>query len=290
MFNFNTYFIRRAAIAGAILFSVSSASAQWSQAGAVVYYTGGPVGVGTSSPAAILHASTGSQVQSIFNSNFADGGYQRFDKSNVTYGFIGYPDALTTIGGFGLAVRSSGGIQFAAGGAAPRMVVTAAGNVGIGTNFPAAALDVAGDINVSGNIAAKYQDLAEWVPAADDIPAGTVVVLDRNASNHVTISRAAYDTSVAGVVSAQPGIILGEQGPSKVKVATTGRVKIKVDATVPIGIGDLLVTSDKPGVAMRSEAIEIAGRKLHQPGTLIGKALEPLASGQGEILVLLSLQ
>jgi hypothetical protein len=29
---------------------------------------------------------------------------------------------------------------------------------------------------------------------------------------------------------------------------------------------------------------------MHMPGTLIGKALEPLATGKGEILVLLSLQ
>jgi hypothetical protein len=29
---------------------------------------------------------------------------------------------------------------------------------------------------------------------------------------------------------------------------------------------------------------------MHAPGTIIGKALEPLAGGKGEILVLLSLQ
>jgi hypothetical protein len=50
------------------------------------------------------------------------------------------------------------------------------------------------------------------------------------------------------------------------------------------------VTSDVEGVAMRSEPVEIGGRKMHAPGTIIGKALEPLASGTGEILVLLSLQ
>ena len=45
-----------------------------------------------------------------------------------------------------------------------------------------------------------------------------------------------------------------------------------------------------PGVAMKSEPIEFAGRKMHMPGTLIGKALEPLEKGKGEMLVLLSLQ
>jgi hypothetical protein len=76
-----------------------------------------------------------------------------------------------------------------------------------------------------------------------------------------------------------------------VLVATTGRVKVKVDATNgPIRIGDLLVTSDKPGVAMKSVPVDVSGIRMHRPGTLIGKALEPLAQGTGEILVLLSLQ
>jgi hypothetical protein len=37
-------------------------------------------------------------------------------------------------------------------------------------------------------------------------------------------------------------------------------------------------------------AVEVAGVKMHRPGTVIGKALEPLERGEGEILVLLSLQ
>lgn len=35
---------------------------------------------------------------------------------------------------------------------------------------------------------------------------------------------------------------------------------------------------------------EIGGVRIHRPGTIIGKALEPLAQGTGEILMLLSLQ
>jgi len=84
---------------------------------------------------------------------------------------------------------------------------------------------------------------------------------------------------------------LGERSDTKVLVATTGRVWVRVDASKsPIHVGDLLVTSDVPGVAMKSEPVEFAGRKIHMPGTLIGKALEPLEKGTGEILVLMSLQ
>jgi len=114
---------------------------------------------------------------------------------------------------------------------------------------------------------------------------------DSTKSNQVTSSTMSYDTRVAGVISEQPGIALGEKGDGKVLVATTGRVRVKVDATrSPIHIGDLLVTSDISGVAMRSEPVELGGRKMHMPGTLIGKALEPLEKGKGEVLVLLSLQ
>ena len=178
-----------------------------------------------------------------------------------------------------------------------RVRVTSQGRLGIGTANPASALDVNGDTNVTGNITvtgninAKFQDVAEWVPALSELAAGTVVVLDHEHTNTVIASSHAYDTGVAGVVSAQPGITLGQAGSDKAKIATTGRVKVHVDASAhSIAIGDLLVTSSKPGTAMYSTPIEIQGRTFHQPGTVIGKALEPLASGAGDILVLLSLQ
>lgn len=158
-------------------------------------------------------------------------------------------------------------------------------------------LDVRGNVTVLGSITgatvigATYQDLAEWVPSNSDLSPGTVVVLDPALGNGVMASSASYDTAVAGVVSAQPGIILGEAGAAKEQIATTGRVRVRVDASAaPIRVGDLLVTSDKPGMAMRSEPMDIGGRKFHQPGTIIGKALQALEGGEGEILVLLSLQ
>lgn len=156
---------------------------------------------------------------------------------------------------------------------------------------------VTGNIITTGNITgakvigAVYQDLAEWVPATSDMTPGTVVVLNLDKTNEVMPSSRQYDTSVAGVVSASPGIILGVAGDSKEQIATTGRVKVRVDArTKPVRVGDLLVTSDVLGTAMRSEPMEINGRQFHQPGTIIGKALEPLEGGVGEILVLLSMQ
>jgi hypothetical protein len=176
-------------------------------------------------------------------------------------------------------------------------VIDGTGNVGIGTLAPTDALTVAGNIKATGDIRAdgviyaKYQDLAEWVPSDNDLDAGTVVVLSQSAPNHVAASTHAYDTTVAGVVSAAPGIVLGIAGDEKEQIATTGRVRVKVDASsAAVRVGDLLVTSNRPGYAMKSIPVDIGGTTLHRPGTIVGKALESLSTGEGEILVLLSLQ
>lgn len=179
---------------------------------------------------------------------------------------------------------------------APIVHVQNNGNVGIGTSSPTMALHVNGDAFFSGtlsggSIQATFQDLAEWVPANADLPAGTVVVLDPLRPNAVVASSKAYDTTVAGVVSARPGVILGQAGTSKEQIATIGRVRVKADASqAPIAVGDLLVTSPMSGAVMRSETVSFNGVKVHRTGTIIGRALEPLESGEGEILVLLSLQ
>jgi hypothetical protein len=176
------------------------------------------------------------------------------------------------------------------------MTVAAAGSTGTKLNVNGNAV-VTGNVVVTGSITgatvinAIFQDIAEWVPATTEMAAGTVVSLNRASANQVQPSDAAYDTTVAGVISAQPGIVLGVAGAGKVQVATTGRVKVRVTAAAaPIRIGDLLVTSGKPGLAMKSQPLSVGGAEFHRPGTLIGKALEDLPSGEGEILVLLSLQ
>ena len=243
---------------------------------------GGNVGVGTTTPSAKLHIISADDTVAPALSIRQD--------SNPLYGFDFNLD--TNVNGNLSVNRVNNG--------ASANVMTfdrAGGNVGIGTASPAAKLDVngnvsvTGDITATGNIAAKYQDVAEWVPSTQKLSAGTVVVLDTTRTNHVLASTSSYDTAVAGVVSARPGIALGEGGEGKLLVATTGRVRVRVDATLgPIKVGDLLVTSDREGVAMKSEPVVVGGRKMHAPGTIIGKALEPLASGTGEILVLLSLQ
>ncbi len=268
---------------------------------------GGNVGIGTTTPSTNLEVranspnSGGFFVGNVNNNPFAfsefglyndlgPAGRAQFYMRSSTYNG---PDGASS---FNIYTNTASPINLGTAGTL-RMKIDGSGRVGIGTNSPTAKLDVAGDMNVTGNavvagnIAAKYQDVAEWVPSREQLKAGTVVVLDTEQTNAVISSHRAYDTHVAGVVSAQPGVILGQGGDGKVLVATTGRVKVKVDATrSPIRVGDLLVTSNREGVAMRSLPVRAGRTWMHRPGTIIGKALEPLAVGTGEILVLLSLQ
>jgi hypothetical protein len=230
---------------------------QWTTSGSTINYGAGNVGIGIASPVYSLDV---------------NGGVNSFRAKAAT---VASTDTIATF-------ENTSGIQ---------MIVRGNGNVGIGTTSPANKLHVAGSITVDGNINAKYQDVAEWVESSQELPAGTVIILDPDKANQVVAATQAYDSRVAGVISLKPGIALGEAGEGRVLVASTGRVKVRVDAgNGPIKIGDLLVTSDKEGVAMKSVPVEIGGVRIHRPGTLIGKALEPLAQGTGEILVLLSLQ
>ena len=265
---------------------------------AVTVMPNGNVGIGTSTPGAKVSVTTTAVNDGLVlngsNNNWATlvanlgaGAYNGISRSadrGIVYGGASPGSAG---GGFIIApwMSATSGIR-----------LDASGNVGIGTATPGATLDVYGTINASGAITggtinAKYQDVAEWVPSTQKLAAGTVVVLDTGKTNHVLASTKSYDTGVAGVVSDSPGVILGVGGDDKVKVATTGRVKVRADATRgAIKVGDLLVTSDVEGVAMKSVEVDLGGVKLHRPGTIIGKALEPLDKGTGEILVLLSLQ
>ncbi|MDQ3024730.1 MAG: hypothetical protein M3R04_10200 [bacterium] len=272
---------------------------QWMTSGTNLFFNTGNVGIGTGSTgpneALSVYKAMGGWQARLANGSGA-GGAEVYLSHGGGYGMHirgwNAADAVYTLELHNITAQTN--VFYNSGRAALGLV----GNVSIGTAAPSSAKlhvqgngTVSGNWTVDGNIAAKYQDVAEWVPSRQLLSAATVVVLDPSHTNHVLASATPYDLRVAGVVSAQPGISLGERGEGKLLIATTGRVRIKVDATrAPIMIGDLLVTSGIEGFAMRSDPLDFHGVRLHRPGTIIGKALEPLAKGTGEILVLLSLQ
>jgi hypothetical protein len=121
---------------------------------------------------------------------------------------------------------------------------------------------------------------------------GMVVSIDSERPGKLLISNEAYDNKVAGIISGaggiKPGMMMGQKGSEADgghPVALTGRVYCWADASNgSIEPGDLLTTSDTPGHAMKvydhSSAL----------GAIIGKAMTPLKSDRGLVLVLVSLQ
>jgi hypothetical protein len=148
-----------------------------------------------------------------------------------------------------------------------------------------------GDVEVTGDIRLLNADCAENFDISETelVEPGTVMVLGEDSK--LIQSHKAYDKCVAGVISGagdyKPGIVLDkkETGNIRKPIALLGKVFCKVDASFGvIEIGDLLTTSPTPGHAMK------AGDPMQAFGTVIGKALRPLAEGQGLIPILIALQ
>jgi hypothetical protein len=125
--------------------------------------------------------------------------------------------------------------------------------------------------------------------AAELAPPGSVMVLDDEGG--IRPCDKAYDTRTVGVVSGagpyRPAIVLDRNPsePDRAQIALIGKVCCNVDATfAPIRVGDLLTSSPTPGHAMR------ATDPLSAFGTVIGKAIEPLNDGRGQIRILVTLQ
>jgi len=109
---------------------------------------------------------------------------------------------------------------------------------------------------------ALYADLAEKYSSDLDYPPGTVVVF--GGEKEITISTTSYDTTVAGVISTNPGYSMNTLAEG-LEVALTGRVPCRVIG--PVRKGQIVVTSDIPGVAQAIDNSKFV------PGCVIGKAL-----------------
>jgi len=177
-------------------------------------------------------------------------------------------------------------------------------------------IDGQGNIYTRGSFRPSAMDVAEYFPADGPFEVGDVLSIGPDGT--LSRARTEADPAVVGIVSEEPGVLLGsgitriaEADPdlsfelqrarrigdaveeariwSKLEarfaathaaIALTGTIPCRVDAGYgEIRPGDLLTASPTPGHAMR--APEDAA-----PGSVIGKALAPLAAGSGTIRVM----
>jgi len=150
----------------------------------------------------------------------------------------------------------------------------------IGNEESAKGADVHGEVRASSLVAQAVGGVAQCFHATGNLSSGDVVRVNDSGERVVRV-RKQCDPRVMGVITDDPGVLLG--GVSRtgvVVVAVTGVVSCKADALEqPIKVGDLLVASGEAGHARAVDS--------PAPGTVLGKALAPLAKGKGVVPVLL---
>jgi hypothetical protein len=281
---------------GLLLGLQSTAGYKWIQSygGALALNPkGNNIGIGTASPDAKLHVSSGGDFNSpqveITQSTPLDFARLRFKSFGTDPDDPSHPrpfpvwDIASGRGVLNLFVERTGNV----------MTLTSDGKVGIRTEQPDTELHVNGTATVGVLQITGGGDLAEpfSVEENTDVEPGTVMVIDDRHTGRLKISQTAYDRKVAGVVSGagglKPGLTLQQRHISKghTQVALAGRVYCKAEAiSNTIEPGDLLTTSDIPGRAMKA----VKPQALH--GAILGKAMSPLQDGKGLVLVLVNLQ
>lgn len=115
---------------------------------------------------------------------------------------------------------------------------------------------------------AQYADLAELYVTDEDYEPGTVLVFGGTAE--VTQSTKAMDHKIAGVVSSDPAYLMNSDQKGKtVAVALRGRVPVNVIG--PVKKGDLIVTSDTPGVGQAyagvTNCVYVIGKSIEDDDT-----------------------
>jgi hypothetical protein len=137
--------------------------------------------------------------------------------------------------------------------------VSATGNIACGNVTAVGTVTAANIDSVNADIAEKYLADASYQP-------GTVVEIGGPAEVTATVDLAS--TRVVGVVSTAPAVIMNSTvaGSHVVTVALLGRAPCRVIG--PVYRGDLMVSSNIPGVAKALLAEQ------YRPGAVIGKALQ----------------
>jgi len=223
----------------------------------------GNVGIGTNSPSKDLHVSGDGAITG---------------QAAVGTTIIASGDVLTVQGGSGNLIACYPGGSRAAGAAVFRV-------------------EEDGDVYADGTVysastAVGSADVAERINVSEWVEAGDVVEIH---PEHVGFFRKAsgqYSRRVAGIISTSPGVILGNDvddatgqwDDNRPVLAIAGRVPVKVSTeNGPIAVGDLLVSSSIPGVAMK-------GDPSISTGAVVGKAMEPLDAGEGVIMAQVTLR
>ena len=146
-----------------------------------------------------------------------------------------------------------------------------------------------GTVNAGADIAELFdvEDLASFYEPGD------VMAISTESDRTITLSTEPYSQLVVGVYATKPGVLLTEEHidadqSEMVPLGVIGVIPTKVcDENGAIKRGDILVSSSRPGYAMRADPEKVR----EHPGAILGKALENFEEGErGVIRVLVNVR
>jgi len=139
---------------------------------------------------------------------------------------------------------------------------------------------------VTATVSGGFDIAEEYQTKDESIEAGDLVSVDSTNPLFIAKSAAPNNEKLMGVISTNPGLSLGNENIGVWrKVALSGKVPIKVSLeNGPIAIGDYLIASSEPGVAMSACGRSAESGKAYkcEPGRVIGMALESLSDADFE--------
>jgi hypothetical protein len=136
-------------------------------------------------------------------------------------------------------------------------------------------MTVYSDGNVGANLSflSNNFDLAEYIlPANTNISQGDIVISNFN-KDSVNKSTSAYSTDIIGIISTNPGLLMGHGGLEKSDETEKTHVKLALSGRVPTKVSSVngYINKVEP---ITSSSIPGFGMKATKAGQVVGKALE----------------
>ena len=136
-------------------------------------------------------------------------------------------------------------------------------------------LDEEGNLLLKGSVRPSSMDIAEYHPVSEPVGVGDVLVASRENPGTLDLGREAGDTAVVGIVSAEPGVLLGS-GITRIASADPA---LAADLALARDLGDT-----KAEAALWSQ-LEAKFEQTHAPVALAGTVLAKVDAGLGAIQV-----
>jgi len=160
-------------------------------------------------------------------------------------------------------------------------VITVLDVVNAPTTTPTLVVNESGDATFSGSVIATDfistgADIAEKYPSLEELEVGDLVMADPNNSGYIVKTTGESDNNILGIVSGEPGLLMGNDVDNGYPVAMLGRVPVKIsNVNGNIYPGDTLTPAPIPGFAMKLQT--------GTEGIVIGTALETFEEVSGQV-------